>query len=497
MYLDIFKGYKMQVYSIGLFSRNRYNAVNQNKINFKAKLWDDVDGIGCDGTPCGQFLRDRMLDNLYGRFPIPFQDNVEASYGLSDAMTLSDAYIKNFRVLPKSSYSGECLLHNTEFFKLLKPSGVQRVIDLKSSSKLKEMCEQCDIEYVSYDTSWGYGGQPIFKDRETILAQRAAELSKNGITEREYNCSMLKYIEEIENKNDTYLKKLVALINVVNKGNFYMSCDQGEYRTVNVLALVSTFNPKWEGEKIKPHSAYVPKMKNLYKNLTPEYKQILGIDEKYDEYLKVYLEKLNIIDIMSLGELPDSSYTGDYLQSFPEYVKRLHALEVNRVIDLCDNPKLRAACDNEGIEYSVFDTKLKDESVYIFEKFPEATISVASRVRHSVNTDNEYNREMALFKNNVKMERDAYVDNLAKLIRLVNEGHYFISSDYGMPDTANTLALVSIFNPNWQGQRMRPNPEYISKIINFYNNLSEENKKTLGIDEKYDEYLSNYIEKLA
>ena len=95
------------------------------------------------------------------------------------------------------------------------------------------------------------------------------------------------------------------------------------------------------------------------------------------------------------------------------------------------------------------------------------------------------------------MERDAYVDNLAKLIRLVNEGHYFISSDYGMPDTSNTLALVSIFNPNWQGQRMRPNPEYISKIINFYNNLSEENKKTLGIDEKYDEYLSNYIEKLA
>ena len=370
-------------------------------------------------------------------------------------------------------------------------------IDIKSNPEVKKACEENHVEYVSYDTSWGYGGKSFFKDKKGLMKEHAAQLMKEGVTKQDYESSMAYYEKRLNEERDTYIKELKVFMDVVNMGNFYMSCELGDYRTVNALALVTTFNPHWGGAKIKPHGTYVPKMVNLYSNLSDENKKTLGIDEKYDEYLRGYLDKLNNVNIMRLGELPDSSYTGESLQSQPEYVKRLHALDVNRVIDLCNNSKLRAACDNEGIEYSVFDTKLKDESVYIFEKFPEASISMASKVRHSVNTDDEYYREMSLFKNNVKMERDAYVDNLAKLINIVNEGHYCISSDYGLPDTSNTLALVSIFNPKWQGQRMRPNPEYISKIINFYNNLSEENKKTLGIDEKYDEYLTNYMKKLA
>ena len=269
-----------------------FNVLPKKAPVFKA-LFTDEDIFGIDGDAESRKLRNYIRDRLYVSCFIPVIDKKTSCSEMRYANTIDDVYIRNFKSLGNSSYSGECLMHKPEYFKLLRPSSVSTIIDLRCKEGLKECCDEYNIDYYYYDTSWGYGGQSIFKKDEDLLAAKAKELTHYGVTKKEFDESIEKYKSQIQEERTQYVRKLADLIGVVNYGHFYMSCEYGEYRTVNCLALVSIFNPEWHGEKIHPHSAYVNKFKTMYENLTPEHKKILKIDEKYDEYLKRYIAKLS------------------------------------------------------------------------------------------------------------------------------------------------------------------------------------------------------------
>lgn len=270
------------------------NMLPVSKVSDFKGLWtDEYDGyFGDDGDPYGSSARDIMRERLYANVGIPsVSEKTLKSNPL--AFTLNDVHIQNFRVLGNSSYSGECLMHHPDYLKLLIPSGVIRVIDLRDKKGLKEACEENNVEYYSYSTAWGYGGQSIFKKDKDLIKEETDKLAKLGLTKKEFDENIERYKSQIQDERTEYVRKLAKLIDVVNEGHFYMSCEYGEYRTVNCLALVSAFNPDWRGAKIAPNSEYVDKIKNMYENLTPEHKKILKIDENYDEYLKNYIANLS------------------------------------------------------------------------------------------------------------------------------------------------------------------------------------------------------------
>ena len=183
-------------------------------------------------------------------------------------------------------------MHHPNYFRLLKPSGVTRIIDLINRQGLKEMCEDFGIDYYLYDAEYGYCGHDVFHNEDDMLFYKKNELAEEGLSKAEYDMALEKYMAEIESKKTETVKKIKEFIDTVNQGGFYMSCEEGIHRTTNCLALVTILNPDWKGEKIEPNPTYAPKLYGLYRKLTDEHKQILGINEEYDKYLEEYFDIL-------------------------------------------------------------------------------------------------------------------------------------------------------------------------------------------------------------
>lgn len=261
-----------------------------NKPSFKGFDWDE------DLIPDNDYdrqTRDRLRFDMYSRlFGISTANECSSSTVMSYARNLEDARILNYRNLGNSSYSGECLMHNTDYFRLLRPSGVTKIIDLIKKPNLEETCKEKGLDYYFYDMNWGYGKKSMFFDEAKLIEEKNASLTKSGLTDEEKKHALNDYISKLDKEKTSDIKELAKLIDVVNEGHFYMSCEFGEFRTVNCLALVSIFNPEWHGEKIDPTPEFAPKIEQLYMNLTEEHKQILGIDEDYYKSLGKYFDNL-------------------------------------------------------------------------------------------------------------------------------------------------------------------------------------------------------------
>lgn len=247
----------MKIYCVGAY--NYYPQVNaKSRVAFSARPdWFDDEPL----SP----LFESLLEHAYGSRGVVYTGSTSA---VPDTSRLDDVShnIMNFRKLGNSSYSGESLVHKPEYFKLLGNSAVTKVIDLINNQKLKEYCDKHGLDYYSYDMNWGYGGKSLFNNEKSLMAEQERTIA---------------------------IRKLKELIDEVNKGHFYMSCEYGEYRTVNCLSLASIFNPEWYGEKIAPATTeFAKKIENMFKNLTDEHKQILGLSEDYCKYLSGYIKKM-------------------------------------------------------------------------------------------------------------------------------------------------------------------------------------------------------------
>lgn len=206
---------------------------------------------------------------------------------------LEDTNIPNLQNIAPGCYRGASLAKFPNYFHLLNASGVENVIDLVADEKLKNLCAENNINYYSYPVEFEYWGNSIFKTDAELLEGKKQELNKKGAQLTEYMMELEQFINYINYERENFIKKFIDLTKVINKKSFYICCEQGEYRTPNILALNTFFNPQWSGKCIYPTNPFIyEKFIKMYENLTANNKKILGFTEKHELFLKEHFSRI-------------------------------------------------------------------------------------------------------------------------------------------------------------------------------------------------------------
>lgn len=238
--------------------------------------------------------REKMRCRMLGR--IMPEENIGSNLSLLYATSIEDANIPNLQKLNSNCYRGASLLKHLECFQLLKKSGIDTVIDLVGYERLKSICEDNNINYFAYIIDDEFWANPIFKTDENLLHDKRLSLTKQGLNVNEYNTELEKYKEYITRERNRFMDKFLAFINTVNMKDFYIGCECGEFRTPNVLALNTFFNPEWDGERTFPAMMFLyEKIENMFVNLTPAYKKRLGFNAEHEAFIKETLHKFRKI----------------------------------------------------------------------------------------------------------------------------------------------------------------------------------------------------------
>lgn len=272
----------------------KISPLRPTKINFTSydyynqNFEDDVWSMADDDISSAK-LRDALRARIYSRFlTCENYDKKIPEY----AKTLDDVYILNLQNIGKNSYKGATLAKNPEYLDLLKPSNVMTIIDLANFKNLESECAARGLNYYKFTVNPDFWQNPIFYSDEELLKRKKEDLIKNGIVYSDFVTEFEKYKNEVNNERRDFMDMFLNFIDVVSRGNFYISCELGEDRTPNVLSLNTYFNPAWEGEKIQPTRPFIQNcIKNMYNNLTDADKQKLGFTEDFEDKLRENLQK--------------------------------------------------------------------------------------------------------------------------------------------------------------------------------------------------------------
>lgn len=260
-------------------------SLNPYNLTFKSNNCDDYLSMGDDLY--GAKLRSVLRNHIYPQLLFE-EENTMPDY----AHSIEDVYIPNMENIGSGSYRGASLFRNSKCLDLLVNSDISTVIDLAGFDKLKHACEDKNLKYYRYYVPLDYWMNPIFADDKDLLDKKESELYTKSLNKKEFLSRLENYKFDVTSKRKLFIDEFADFVDVVNSGPFYIGCDLGEFRTPNVLALNSYFNPKWNGDKMEPTTEFVREcIKNMYKNLTDEDKKRLGIDSDYDKKLR---EKLGV-----------------------------------------------------------------------------------------------------------------------------------------------------------------------------------------------------------
>lgn len=265
-----------------------------HNINFSGKIHteefdDDFETRQFADDWGGSKVRDALRAHIMSQF-LP-------SYGLENeklshyAETLDDVFIPNLRKIGHGAYRGSSLAKNLNYMSLLPKSNITTVIDLTGYDSLKKACDDNNIDYFRYEVANNYWANPIFADDEALMQKKHSQLFGRGLCKEEFDKEIKNYKAEINNERRRFMNKFIEFVNVINQGFFYIGCDFGEYRTPNILALNTYFNPRKGIHDVLPTNEFIlESIKNMYKNLTDNEKIRLGFTEEYDKKLKKDLE---------------------------------------------------------------------------------------------------------------------------------------------------------------------------------------------------------------
>ena len=234
------------------------------------------------------YIRDAIRAHMYSRFLPNY--GLETGRSNAYATSIEDVYIPNLQKLDSSCYRGASLSKNLQYIPLLVKSKVYNVIDLVGYYDLESKCKEYKIDYLRYPVSMDYWANPIFRTDAELLDEKEEKLRKLGLTKAEYDAEIRRHKRDVDYERKLFMKNFLTLIDTINKNNFYIGCEYGEYRTPNILALNTYFNPHWTGKRTYPTSEFVyTKMKNMYLNLSQEDKIRLGFTKGFEENLKIEL----------------------------------------------------------------------------------------------------------------------------------------------------------------------------------------------------------------
>lgn len=228
-----------------------------------------------------EILRNRMYQQANISPDEKIQNNVRSIESLN---------ILNLKKLPANSYMGATLANKDKYIEVAAKNGIDKIIDLHGYHTLKESCNENNIEYLLFPIHKSFWESNIFKSNTQLLNNAIKIANNKKFNENEFKEFADNYIKKINNNRNKFVERFAKLINKVNEGNYYISCQFGDYRTPNILALVSIFDSKWQGELIKPSSPDIyNKAKIMYENLSNENKIALGITPEFEKKIKARL----------------------------------------------------------------------------------------------------------------------------------------------------------------------------------------------------------------
>ncbi len=232
----------------------------------------------CDCDCPDKKIREAIRAHIYSQFMPNYGDDDKHNY--SYARTIDDVFIPNLRKIGCNSYRGATLAKKPHLVELLSKSDITTVIDLVGYRTFEDACAKNNIEYFAYPVDASFWAHPIFKNDESLIHEfkENNSLESDCIEQQELD----NYKEKINIERREFMDKFIKLTEVMQNGHFYISCEHGEYRTPNVLALNTYFNARWNGNFIKPTNKFLyDSMKNMYLNLTPNEKLRLGFNEAH------------------------------------------------------------------------------------------------------------------------------------------------------------------------------------------------------------------------
>ena len=104
------------------------------------------------------------------------------------------------------------------------------------------------------------------------------------------------YLKDCEKNFDIrsreFVDKFVSFIQTVQKGNLYMGCEYGTYRTDYITLLDMLFNPQRDDEQECIDDIYFYAIE-LYDKLTPEDKAKMGWSEEFDKNFMPKIKEIN------------------------------------------------------------------------------------------------------------------------------------------------------------------------------------------------------------
>ncbi len=178
----------------------------------------------------------------------------------------------------KNCYRGETLLYTPKRLTALKHKGVKNVIDLANVEDYDILCDLKGFKYYNFPLFLDYRKHPPFVTREQYRQKHQIPDTHLPDDSEEF---------AYDNEARRFIDDFKELVNVINQGNFYISCDHGRIRTDAALLMNQYFNPKWDGDKsLQPDAEQIVKFKIFYNNLSNRDKRDLGFTEDFDKDLR-------------------------------------------------------------------------------------------------------------------------------------------------------------------------------------------------------------------
>lgn len=254
-------------------------------------------------TLCGQKLNQDSLIDIFKQFYHPNQ-NIKLPFTSNQNVIVDQEMIEslplyNLDIVSQKMnvYRGESLNDNLHALKILKQAGIERIIDLIGYNTLKEDCAIAGLEYFAFPLSpHSFNQKIMFKTEEENKIACYNICRRYGYTEKERNKYIKQMMNDWEKNKNAEIDEFVKFIQEMKKGNLYIGCEYGTQTTDNALMLNAYFNPMYARTKkyiTSYNIIYTRKLEKLYKNLTPEHKELMGWTSDFEKKLVENLKDIS------------------------------------------------------------------------------------------------------------------------------------------------------------------------------------------------------------
>lgn len=198
------------------------------------------------------------------------------------------------QIYTTGNYRGSTPNSNLESIKILKQAGVKHIVDLQGYDKVKQACEENDIDYINLPVAEDLSEMSAFKSKREVELD-VMRWSSVYTSREQLQKAKDSAVKRWEKDKNAYMDKFVKVINCLQEDNTYIGCEYGISRTNNAMLLNHLFNPKASKTpncRTKFNNQYMSNIVSFYKNLTPEHKAQMGWTEEFDENFMPKLKKL-------------------------------------------------------------------------------------------------------------------------------------------------------------------------------------------------------------